>query len=244
MHEPKRARVDRESPARRIGAADGEQPAAVDEVQARAPERVLAPDPGDADADGGALHRVERVDERIAAAVPVQRVGPPAVRARDARDRVAGHDPAALARIGDPPRQQQVGVEVVATHDVLRQIVRRDVLNQVERPAVGRQGVEREVALQAHDPPQERPARVEDREARLEAEPALARCRVAEHERVAVATDSVRRPGHGDDGNAPVALECQRADELSADGAGDDDPGSGDVPDGRVANRRILAEDA
>src|SRR5205814_1937246 len=77
------------------------------------------PVPGDADADSGAVHRVERVHEGVVVRVRVERVHPVPVGARSPRDRIAVHVPVLLPLVGDHPREQLAGAEVVRPHAIL-----------------------------------------------------------------------------------------------------------------------------
>src|SRR4051812_36341420 len=84
------------------------------------PERalILPLGPRDAHAVGDAADRVERVHEREAARVRVERVDPSSVLASPACDRLAFHDPALLRAISDAAGQQMMVQEVVRPDDV------------------------------------------------------------------------------------------------------------------------------
>jgi hypothetical protein len=90
---------------------------------------------------------VERVHERIAARVRVERVDPAPVPARDPGGREALHDPALLRLVGDPAGKQPVGPHVVGAHDVVA-VAPVGHLDQVEPRGVGRESVEGEPSLQ------------------------------------------------------------------------------------------------
>src|SRR3954447_1549428 len=143
MHGPRRA-VDR-AVDRQVVAQHEQLVTAY--AQPVADERVLTAGPGEADAVRDALDRVERVHEREAAGVRVERVDPASVRRLDARRGVALHQPGLLRLVCDAARQKRRGSEVVLSHDVVLEVSRL-VLDEIEPRAVGRERVERERAGQ------------------------------------------------------------------------------------------------
>ena len=108
------------------------------ERQLRPADRVggLPPLPRQADADRCAVDGVERVDERVVVALLVERVDPAPVRAGGAGHRVAGHQPAGLALVGDHAGKQATRAQVVGPH-LVAVAGARDVMDQVQ-PASGR----------------------------------------------------------------------------------------------------------
>ena len=65
-----------------------------------------------------AAHGVERVHERIAAGVLVERVDEASVGARGARERRALHHPIPLRAVGDRAWEEVVGTQVVRADEV------------------------------------------------------------------------------------------------------------------------------
>ena len=112
-----------------------------------------------------AVHRVERVDERVAARPRVERVRPATVTAGRSRDGGAFHHPARLRLVRDAAGPQSVAPQVVRADDVAVHVVHVHVLGQVERRCVRGKRVVREVALE-RDPVDDLQVvlRVEDRE--------------------------------------------------------------------------------
>src|SRR5207237_8630296 len=116
---------------------EGDRPAAVPEREAQRPQRLLLAPPREADAVRDAADGVEGVYERIAARAHVEGVDPPPAGARRARHRVAGHHPAALRPVGNPPREKPAAVERVRAPDVAAQGPLRHVLDEREPRARG-----------------------------------------------------------------------------------------------------------
>ncbi len=158
-------------------------------------------------------HRVERMDERVAARVLVERVDEASVCARRPRERRALHHPAALRAVGDRAGQQSVGVEVVRTHEVAVEIRRRDMLDQEEPACVGREGVEGEVALERDRLVAER-LRIDDLKRRPAPERHRER-RLAEDECAAVAREPTCRAVVGDERDAPAAGDIAPAEYVA-----------------------------
>jgi hypothetical protein len=178
---------------------DGERPPAVAKAELHRAEDALVASPRKADAVRPAAHRVQRVHERVAAGVLVERVHEPPVCARRARDRRSLHHPAALRAIGDRAGQEPVPVEVVLADEIAVEVRRRDVLDQVQTARVGRDRVERKIAADPDRLVPER-LRVDDLEG---AHPAQRprECGLAEDERAAVARDPAGRAVVGDERN-------------------------------------------
>ena len=115
---------------------DGQGAAVRRRFEAELGEEVEAHEPVQVDAARRPGHRVERVDEGMLAGAVVERVGPAAVWARRPGDRHAAHDVADLAGIDDRLRQQPSGAQVVEPNEIATRVALRQVLDEVEEPAV------------------------------------------------------------------------------------------------------------
>ena len=194
---------------------------------------------------GDAADRVQRVDERLAGRLLVEREHPAAVGARRPGQRIAGHRllVPVLVPSGDLPGQQPVRAQVVLAHGVVGQVVRRRVLDQVHPRRVRRERVEGERARQ-RDPLQDLPAcRVEDEELARRAERPG---RGFEHERATVAGEPL--PGFAsvpDQRGSPRAGKRHRSVHLGARGVDlHEQRRARPVREGDVVERAVLARHA
>jgi hypothetical protein len=169
------------------------------------------------DADRLGIHRVQAVDERLAAASVVERVLPPSVHARRPGDRQASHVAGLLVRHEHRLVDQAVVSEVVLANDVVGELPGR-VLDQEQAESVRREGVEAEVAREGeallHSHPPIRPD-VDDDEARALARELEPQSRLGQHEPRAVA----RKPAGGavgaHDRDAERAIDLARCEDLA-----------------------------
>ena len=137
--------------------------APVGEAQAHR-HHIAMPHAGQVNAVGGAGAGVERVHERAVLAALIQRVGPAAAGGLHPAGGDPVHAPLARRPVGDHAREQTLGAQVVCAHRVAGDLARRRVPGQVERLAVGREGVERKDAGEREAGPHAQIARREDDE--------------------------------------------------------------------------------
>ena len=199
------------APGRAVRLLHGE-PASRQRQRERVHGVLVGRRPRQPDAVRDTFDGVERVDERVAAGIRVQRVHPAAGRRRRAVDRPALHHPALLRLVGDPAFDERVCTKVVRAHDVVLEVLRRGVLDQVELRAVRRERVEAVVPVESDRVAHGEVARPEDRELR-----GVFHADALEHEGAAVVEEPAGEPVVGQHRNAPVARKrCRPHDGDTA----------------------------